>query len=71
MECCSKDYNIGCIDSKFVLHYQHQLELEQKKTDDAEATKVDKNNWAKTIENIVLHLKLMRGMRGALLAYVV
>ena len=33
--------------------------------------KVDKNNWAKTLKNIVLHLKIVRGMRGMPLAFVV
>ena len=33
--------------------------------------KVDKNNWAKTVEKIVMYLKLVRGMRRTLLAYVV
>ena len=28
----------------------------------AEVHKVDKNNWAKTMENIVLHLKLVRAL---------
>ena len=36
-----------------------------------EVPKVDNSNWAKTMENIVLHLKLMRGMRGTPLDYVV
>ena len=71
MENCSKEYSIKCVNSTSVLQYQHQWELKQKKTDDAEAPKVDKNNWAKTVENIVLHLKLIRGILGTLLAYVV
>ena len=54
-----------------MLHYQHQWELEQKKSDNIEALKVDKNNWAKIMENIVMYLKLMRGMRGVPLTYVV
>ena len=58
-------------DSTSVLQYQHQWELEQKKADDDDAPKVDKNNWAKTMENILLYLKLVRGMRGTPLAYVV
>ena len=33
--------------------------------------KTDKNNWAKTIENVVLHLKLIRGTNGAQFAYVI
>ena len=69
MEYCSKDYRIQ--NSTSVLHYQHQLELEQKKSDDIEAPKVDKNKRAKTMENIIIYLKLMRGMRGGALAYVV
>ena len=53
-----------------MLHYQHQWELEQKKSDDIMAPKNDKTNWAKTMVNIVMYLKLVRGMRGAPLAYV-
>ena len=45
--------------------------LEKKKINDTEAPKVDKNDWAKTMENIVLDLKLIRGMRETPLAYVV
>ena len=33
--------------------------------------KVGKNNWAKTMENIVMYLKLVRGMRRTPLTYVV
>ena len=51
--------------------YQHQWEWEQTKTDDTKAPKIDKNNGAKTMENIVLHVKLVRGMKGNLLAFVV
>ena len=36
MECYSKAYGIRCVNSTSMLHYQHQQELEQKKTDDAE-----------------------------------
>ena len=32
--------------------------------------KVNKNNWAKTMENVVLQLKLLKDMRGALLVHV-
>ena len=71
MEHCSKSYDIGHFNSTSVLHYQHQWELKQKKTNDTEEPKFDKNNWVKTVENIVLHLKLIRGMRGVPLAYVV
>ena len=49
-----------CVSHTSVLHYQHQWELEQIKTDDLESPKVVKNNWAKTMENIVVHLKLIR-----------
>ena len=59
MEHCFKAYNIGCDNNTSVLQYQHQWELEQKKADDTEAPKVDKNNRAKTMENIVLHLRLV------------
>ena len=41
------------------------------KPDDIKAPKVDKNNWVMTMENIVTYLKLVRGMRGDPLAYVV
>ena len=54
MEHCSKNYRIKDINSTFVLHYQHQWELKQKKPDNIEAPKVDKNDWAKTMENIVM-----------------
>ena len=43
----------------------------KKKADNTNALRVDKKNWAKTMENIVLHLKLVGGVRGALLAYAV
>ena len=43
----------------------------RKKTDDLGVPKYDKNNWAKTIENVVLHLKLIRGTNGAQFAYVI
>ena len=33
--------------------------------------KVDKNNWAKTMENIVMYLRLLIGTRGGALFYVV
>ena len=66
-----KEYDIGHVNNISMLQYQHQWELEQKKTNNAEAPKVDKNNWAKIMENIVLHLKLIRGMKGTPSAYVV
>ena len=68
---CSKSYGIRYVNSRTVLDYQHQWELEQKKTDDLEVPKVDKNKWAKTMENIVLHLKLMSRVSGAPVAYLV
>ena len=71
MRHCSKAYNIRCVDSTSVLQYQHQWKLEQKKIHNLHVPKVDKNNWAKTIENIVLYLKVMRGAWGTPLAYVV
>ena len=33
--------------------------------------KAEKNYWEKTMENIILHLKLARGVRGVTMAYVV
>ena len=71
VEQCSKPYDIHSVNSRAVLDYQHQLELEQKKTDDLKLPKLDKYNLAKTIENKVLHLRLMRGVRGVSLVYVV
>ena len=71
IEHCSNDYRIQDINITSVLCYQYQCKLEQKKSDDIEAPKVNKNNWAKNVENIVMYLKLMRGIREALLAYVV
>ena len=53
-----------------MLQYQHQWELEEEEIDDTKANKVDKNSWARTKENIVLQLKLLRVMRVRL-AYVV
>ena len=41
MECCSKDYDIRCVNSTSVLNNQHKWELEQKETDNAEAFKAD------------------------------
>ena len=48
-----------------------QWELENKKSDDLDLLKVDRNYWAKTMEAIVLHLRLIREMRAVPLAYVV
>ena len=64
MKHCSKDYEIRHVNSTSVLQYQHKWELDQKKIDKAEAPRDDKNDWANTMDNIVLHLKLMRGTRG-------
>ena len=47
------------------------MESEIREADEVDVPMVDDNNWAKTMENIVLHLKLIRGVRGTLLAYVV
>ena len=71
MEHCSKDYRNEDVNSTSLIHYQHQWELEQKKSYDIEAPKVDRNNWVKTMENIVTYLKLVKGMRGTQLTYVV
>ena len=40
-----------------------------KKADDTKVLKLDKNDWAETMESIVLHLKLVRGARGVPWAY--
>ena len=65
-----KAYGIEHVYNTSVLEHQHQWKLEQKKTDSTNAPKVD-NNWAKTMENIVLHLKLVKGVRGSSLAFMV
>ena len=49
----------------------YQWELEQKKTDDLEVLKNDRIYLAKTMENKVPHLMLMRWVRSVLLAYVI
>ena len=36
------------------------------KDDNLKVPKADKSNWAKTMEAIVLHLKLIRGARGSM-----
>ena len=54
-----------------MLQYQHQWELKQKEIDNLEVPKVDKNNRAKTMEEIMLHIKLVRGVRSVPLVYVV
>ena len=71
MEHCTKDYRIQNINSTSVLCYQYQWELKQKKSDNIKAPKVDNNNWAKTMENIVIYFKLVRDMRGTPLDYMV
>lgn len=55
-------YGFNHVSSRRVLEYQHQWELEKKKMDNLEAPKVDKDNGAKTLENIVFHLKFIRGV---------
>ena len=60
IECWSKPYDIHNVISRKVLKYQHQWDLEQKKTDDLNVPTVDKSNWAETMEAIVLHLKLVK-----------
>ena len=68
---CSKAYDIKCISNTSVLQYQHQWELEQKKTENTKVSTVDKDDQAKTMENTILHFNLIRGVRGVWLAYVV
>ena len=41
------------------------------KTDDLRVPKVDKNDWTITMDNMILHLKLVRGVRCVPLAYVI
>ena len=60
MEHCTVPSDIHHVTGRKVLEYQHQWELEQKKTDELNMTKVDQSNWAKIMEAIVLHLKLVR-----------
>ena len=45
------------------------MELEKKKKDDLEVPKVNEKNWAKTMEATVIHLKLVKGVRGVQLEY--
>ena len=71
LECCSKPYNMFCVNSRAVIVYQHLWELEQNQGDDFEVPIIDKNKWAKTMEYVVHHLKLVRGVRGVPLAYAV
>ena len=71
MKHCFKPYDIYNIHSRSVLQYQHQWELEQKKTDDLNVPKLDKSNWTKTMKAIVLYLRLLRGVQGVPMAYVV
>ena len=71
LEHCSRAYDIRHVNSTYVLTYQHQWELEQKKSDNLKVPKFDKGDQAKTMEKIVLHLKLVREVRGVPLAYVV
>ena len=54
-----------------MLKYHHQQELEQNKLDTTKASKADKNRWVKSMDNIVLHPKLMRLMSGVLVSYIV
>ena len=54
-----------------VKEYQHQWELEQKKTDDLEVPKVEKRNREKTMEVIFLYLKLIKEMKIVPPAYVI
>ena len=71
MEQCSKIYDVNHVKSKKLLEYQNQWEFEQKKKDDLKVPKVGKSNWAKTMEAIVFHFKLVRGVWGVSLAYLV
>ena len=70
MEHCSKDYRIQDINSTAVLYYQHQGKLEQNESDNIEVLD-DKNNWVKTMKDIVMYLKIMRDMKGTPLAFVI
>ena len=64
---CSRVYKIQHVDSTSILKYRHQWELQQKKTDDARVP----DHWKKAIKNKVLYIKLVRGVRGVPLAYMV
>ena len=68
---CSRQYNTALslmlfhyVDRRRVLEYQHQRELEQKKSDEIKVLKIDKINWAGTMEATVLHLKLVRTVQS-------
>ena len=66
MEHCSKPYDVKLVNNGAVLEHQHQWKLEQKKIDSPKVLEVDKNNGAKTMENIVLYLKLLREVGGSI-----
>ena len=68
---CPKPYDIYYANIIRVLGCQYYWELEQKKRDDLELPRIDKHKWMKTMQVIVPHLKLMKGMRCAPLAYAV
>ena len=70
IEHCSRTYDNRHVCSTTELKHQHQWELEQKKQDSIEAPKEDKI-ISKTMENIVLYLKLMKGVREVPSAYMV
>ena len=65
MECYHKPYDIYHVHSRRVIEYQHQWEMEQIKIDDLH------EYWTKTIEAIVLQLKLTRGVQVVPLTCVV
>ena len=57
-----------CVNSRRDLEYQHQLELEQKTTDELKVSTVDTGIWKKTMEAMVLLFEIVRSV-WSLLAY--
>ena len=70
VEHCSRTCNKVC-EQHICAEVPASIQAGAEKSDDIEAPKADKNNWAKAMKNIVLHLKLMREVRGVLLACMV
>ena len=56
---------------KETLNLQKQWSQKVKEADDFDVPKVDLDNKVKTMKYIILHLKLMRGIRRTLLDYMV
>ena len=67
MEHCSKSYNIFCECFIVPASMGHGAEKDRQ----PQGVQRSKHNWAKMMDAIVLYLKLVRGVQGVLIAYVV